>query len=51
MFFDVDLTFFDVDLSFFDVDLTFAPSFHRERAVQTHSLNGSLPVFARSLGS
>ena len=45
MFFDVDLTFFDVDLSFFDVDLTFAPSFHTEKAVQTHSLNGSFYSF------
>ena len=45
MFFDVDLTFFDVVLSFFDVDLTFAPSIHRERTVQTHSLNGSFSTF------
>ena len=45
MFFDVDLTFFDVVLSFFDVDLTLPPSFHRERTVQTDTLNGSFSTF------
>ena len=41
MFYVVDLTFYDVVLSFYVVDLTFAPSSHRERTVQTYTLNGS----------